>query len=186
MNPLAAAWMRRHWPLTGAIVVLILFSVVHLAVFEPAARRYRTTLRLATELGMPLEPEQTPPVLPPRVFALLSDNALPAATVLERGNSGTLVSELIEDVARIGGRHGLQVVVTEPGTATQLPGSTQVRAHLHLRGSYPGFVALLGELASGGRLFAVDRFTISSQEPGRQMFEIWISRLILKQPGGRR
>lgn len=186
MSPLVAAWLRRHWPLTGAIAVLVLFTVVHLAFFEPAAARYRTTLRLATEMGMPLEPEQTPPVLPPRVFALLSDNALPGATVLERANSGTLVSELLEDVTRIGGRHDLQVVLTEPGTATQLPGSTQVRAHLHLRGNFAGFVAFLDELAAGGRLFAVDRFTISSQETGHELFEIWISRLILKQPGGQR
>ena len=79
ISPILAATLRRHWPLIGAVVIFLIFTVSDQILFTPAVRRYERAIKQASELGMPIDPANTPAVLPPRLFALLSDNALPAA-----------------------------------------------------------------------------------------------------------
>ncbi len=185
MNALLLESLRRRWPLIGALAVGVIFSIAHLALFQPAARRYEVVLRHAGEMGLAFDPDQAPQSLPPRVFALLADNALPAATAQERGSSGALAATLIEDFTRLAGEHGMEAVSTEPGLVTQLPASVVVRAHLRLRCRYRQFVELLDDLARHGTLYAVDRFTLVPQDADHQMLEMWVSRYVLKQPGGK-
>ena len=186
INPILSATLRRHWPLIGAIVILLIFTVTDQLFFAPAVRRYQKAVKQASELGMPIDPGTAPAVLPPRLFALLSDNALPAAEAQDRGNSGELAAQLLEDLTGLMSRHGIQVIATEPGTVSQQPNSVQVRAHLKIRARYGQFVDLLGELAHNNRLYSVDRFQMSADESGSQLLELWMSRYVLKQSRGAR
>jgi hypothetical protein len=185
VSPLVTAQLRRNWPVVGAVVAFLLFLVVHLVLFLPASSRYRSALKQAADLGMSLDPTETPRIMPPRVFALLSDNSLPAADAVQRSNSGTLASNLLEDVTRLTSKAGMDVMATEPGVTAQQTKSVQVRAYLRVSCTYPQFVQFLDELSQSGTLIAVDRFTLVQSSPGRQILDLWVSRLILKQTGAR-
>lgn len=180
MNPILSATLRRHWPLVGAIIVFAGFIVADQVLFRPTARRFETAVRNAAEVGMAIDPDKSPPILPPRLFALLADNAMLAGEAQEQGNSGALTAQLMGDMTSLMGRHGIEVVVTEPGPVTQQPQSVQVRAHLRLRCRYAAFVAMLDEIARGDHLIAVDRFTLSPQGGGNVTADVWMTRYILK------
>ena len=115
------------------------------------------------------------------MFALVADNALSAAEAQELGNSGVLTARLLEDLTRLIGEHGMEVIMTEPGAVTQQSRAVQVRAYLKARGRYGEFASLLDALASGRQLIAVDRFTLTAQPSGQETLDLWVSRLILKQ-----
>lgn len=181
MNPVLAATLRRHWPLAGAVAIFLVFSIADQLWLEPLLRRYRTAIDRAAEIGMTVDPASSPPIVPPRLFALIADNAMAAAEAQEQGSSGALTADLLGDLNTRMRAHGIHVLVAEPGTVTQQPHSTQVSARLRLRCRYPQFVALLDDIARGSRLLAVDRFTIGSQGDGPMTVEVWISRYILKQ-----
>jgi len=185
LSPIVAAQLRRNWPLVGAAIAFVLFLMIHLALFLPAASRYRSALKQASDLGMSLDPTETPRIMPPRVFALLSDNSLPAAEAVQRSNSGTLASNLLEDVSRLMSKVGMDVMATEPGATAQQTKTVQVRAYLRVSCTYPQFVQFLDELSHSGTLISVDRFTLVSSAPGRRVLDLWVSRLILKQTGAR-
>ena len=180
MNPLLIAMLRRNWPLIGALVAFLVFSITHQLVLRPALQRYERALKRAAEIGMPVDPAWSPPIVPPRVFALIADNAMPAAEAQEQGSSGALTAELLGDLNQRVRRHGIQVIVTEPGTVTQQPQSVQVGAHLRLKCRYPQFVALLDEIARGSELLSVDRFTLIPQGDGTIGAEVWMTRYVLK------
>jgi len=181
MNPLVAATLRRHWPVLGAVSVLIVFFAVDQLWFQPAARRYGRALKQADELGMALTPESTPAFLPPRLFALFTDNTMSSQEAVNLGNSGTLTAQLLEDITNLTVARGLQVLVTEPGAVSQQPQSAQVRAHVKLRCRYDQFVLVLEDMTRSGKLFAVDRFSISPDASGSEILDLWVSRMILKQ-----
>ena len=61
-------------------------------------------------------------------------------------------------------------------------GSVLLRAHLKLRCSYPQFVALLDDFAHGSRLISADRLSLDARSGAGMTAELWVSRLILKQP----
>ena len=185
MNPVWAASLRRHWTTVGALGLFLAFNLTHLLGFRPSAQRYEAALKKAGDMGLALRPEAAPAVLPPRVFALLTDNALPAGAALNQGNSGALTAELLGDLTRLTSKHGIDALLTEPGPVTQQPQSVQVRAHLKLRCKYPEFVAFLDDLSRGRTLLAVDRFTVTALPSGGEMIEVWVSRYILKQEQGR-
>ena len=185
LNPLVVAQLRRNWPVATAVLVFLLFLVIHLALFQPAASRYRTAVRRATDLGMALDANATPRIMPPRVFALLSDNSLPADDAVQRSNSGTLASNLLEDVTRFTSKTGMEVMATEPGATAQQAKSVQVKAYLRVSCTYPQFVHFLDELSHSGTLISVDRFSLVSSTPGRQVLDLWVTRFILKQTGAR-
>ncbi len=185
MSPSWKNDLRRYGLLVAAILLFLVFSIVDLAWFRPAAARYDEALKQAGNVGLALEPEHAQPMIPPRLFALISDNALPAATAEEQGNSGELTAELLGDLAKLTGKHGIMVLTTEPGQLTQLPQSIQVRAHLRGRCRYAEFVALLDEMARGQALFSVDRFSYAAQPTGDAILELWVSRFVLKQQKSR-
>lgn len=181
MNPLWTAALRSHWPLVGAFLVFLALAVSDQIWFRPTASRYRVAVKHASELGLAVDPSTMPPVLPPRLFALLSDNSLPAAAAQEQGNSGALTAQLLEELTDLTSRHGMRVIATEPGPVSQQPQAVQVRAHVRLRCRYADFLALLEDIARGGRLISIDRLTITSDLADSEVLELWVSRYIIKQ-----
>lgn len=181
MNPIVREALRRQWPLFGALGLFLVFALAHTLTFLPTATRYESTLKRAGEMGLAFDPDQMPQTLPPRVFALLADNAIPAAVATERAASGALTANLLDDLNKRVAANGMEVLVTEPGPVTQMPHSVQVRAHLKIRCRYPQFTALLGDLGRSGSLIAFDRFTLLPNESGTEILEVWVSRIILKQ-----
>jgi hypothetical protein len=181
INPLWIAAMRRQWPLAGAIVVFLLFLLVHVAFFRPTADRYQNAMRRAQELGVAFEPTASVEVMPPRVYAAIAENAMPAAKAKDEGDSGALSASLVETVSRLAARRGMDVIVTEPAPTTQQPQSVVVRAHMRVRASYSDFVAFLADLAAQEHLLAVDRFTLQPAGGGEQLVDLYVSRYVLKQ-----
>ena len=47
-----------------------------MTVFDPTAKRYRAAVKQAADLGISIERGDQDPLMPPRVFALISENAL--------------------------------------------------------------------------------------------------------------
>lgn len=185
MNALLMEQLRRQWPLVSAIVVFLVFLLVHLFVFEPGVKRYQDALRQAGDLGIALDPTSAPKMMPARVFALLSDNALPAATAEQQGNSGELTASLLEEVTHLASQRGMEVQATEPGATTQLARAVQVRAHVKARCSYAEFVGFLDTLHHSGRLISIDRFSLTNESGSQLQLDLWMTRYVLKQTAGR-
>lgn len=184
MDPIQVAWVRRHWQVVGAIAVLAGFSALHLLWFGPVLARYQRAQRDASALGMALDPAELAPMLPPRLFALISDNSLPAGAVTEQSVSGALTADLLGDLNRRAGAHGIEVLMSEPGLVTQQAEYVLVGAHLRMRGPYGGFVALLDDLANSRRLLAVERFSLSPNDAGVAQIDLVVSRCVIKRVGG--
>lgn len=182
MSPFLVATIRRHWPVLGALGLLLVVTAVNQFWYGPAAVRYHRTLKQANELGMALDPEVTPAFMPPRLFALLTDNSLSVEDAEAMARSGTLTAQLLQDVTSLTSARGIQVIVTEPGPISQQAMSVQVRAHVRLRCRYDQYVALLEDMTKSGKLFAVDRFTFSADG----FLDLWVSRLILRRDRARR
>jgi len=183
MNPVLETTLRRNMPVILAIVVLALLTVIHQLWFEPTAARYARTIKQATDLGMPLDPNNMPRVMPPRLFALIADNSLPASQAQDAANSGSLTAEFLGELTQRMGQRNLAVVSTEPAPTTQDAHSIQLRAHVRMRGRYQDVVQLMDDLARDKRLFGVDRFTVAPEDNGSVTVELWASRLVLKAGG---
>jgi len=180
-NPILAATLRRNWPLVGVVGFFALFMLVHQLVFQPAARRYQKVVEQASDLGLPLDLSRAPAVIPPRVLALVVDNALSNAEALRLGGSGQLTAQLLEELTRTVDVQGLNVLATQPGAIIQQPKFVQVRAYVKVRGRYSGVVSLMDALASGRQLIGVDRFVLVPEDGGQVQLDLWVSRFILKQ-----
>jgi hypothetical protein len=181
VNPVLAANLRRHWQLIGAIAAFVIFSAIHLLAFRPAAARYRAALDNAGGLDAVFESGALHPMLPPRIFALITANSLSPQDAVDRGASGALGVILLEELGRIASRAGMSVLASEPGVVTQEPLAAQVRAHLRMRGRYDEAVDFFAELARADALTLVERFSITPGNDGAVMLDIWVSRLYLKQ-----
>ncbi len=182
MNLLLAAALRRHWPILCATSVFVVVMVAHQVIFQPAVKRYTAAMAHARDLGLSLDPAQAEPVLPPRVFARVTDNAMAPNAAVEQASSGVLAARLLEQVSALAQRSGLDVLTSEPGVISQQETSTIARAHMTLRGSYVQFVAFLDALSRGPQLLAMDRFKLTPQGNGL-LVEVWVSRLVLKRQG---
>ena len=182
LNPRWADTLRRHWPLAGALGIFVLFAAVDQVWFHPTTRRYERALGQSRAMGLALDPDSLPAMLPAGLLSLLASNSLTAAEAQEQGNSGALTARLLEDMAEVTSRRGILVLGTEPGAVTQQQGSVQVRAHLKLRCSYTQFVALLDDFAHGAKLISADRLSLDGRSGGGMTADLWVSRLILKQP----
>ena len=180
-NAVFVATLRRHWPVFGAVIMFVIFYFGDRVLFQPAVQRYQRSVTQAKDLGMPVEPDAAPVMLPPRLFALLSDNSMPEAQARELGASGALSATLIQDLTNLTSRHGIRVQLTEPGTISELPQGVLVRASLKLSCTYTQIVTLLDDMSKGPTLYSIDRFSITSQGRGQETAELWISRLVLKQ-----
>jgi hypothetical protein len=181
MNPAWEGFARRNWQAFAALLVFLVFAAVHAVVFRPVLARYQRDVRQATELGMPLDAAGGSPAASARVSALIAGNSLNAAVAEEQGTSGALTAGLLDEVTRLVSRAGLQIVATEQGMVTQLPGSVQVRAHLKLRGRYAAFVDLLGRFSRSGTLVTVDRFSLQTAGGDDLDIEVWLTQHILKR-----
>lgn len=187
INPLLEATLRRQWPAVGAAMVFVLFTLVNLVWFRPLEQRYHRLVQQATRLGMAVDPESTPRAMSPALMALFAGNSMEPAAAEAEANSGQLTASLLADLTRLAARNGMEVLAADQGPVTQQPTAIQVRAHLRVQGQYRGLVGWLRDLASGGRLDGLERFAAGPPAGGRQTFDLWVSRLILKQKprGGR-
>jgi hypothetical protein len=179
MNSMTEVWLRRHWPALASLFVLLIMTLVHQVWFQPTARRYARALKDATDLGMPLDPNDMPRLMPPRLFARIADNSLPEARAQEAANSGQLTAELLGELSARMSRRGLVVTGTDPSPTSNNERSILLRAHLRARGHYADFVMLLDDLARDTRLYSVDRFTMTPDGGGGIFVELWASRLVL-------
>ncbi|HTM58604.1 MAG TPA: GspMb/PilO family protein [Candidatus Udaeobacter sp.] len=184
MNPQLAALLRRDWPVIGALLLFLGFAFTQAFAFLPTANRYDAAVKRSAELGLGLDPSQSQIMLPPRVFALLTDHALSPAEAQEKAGSGALTANLLEDLNQLAGQHGIVVLATEPGPVSQDPQSVHVRAHLRLRGGYAAFVSFLADVARSGSMTALDRFSLQPGEGGSMLIDLAVSRYVLKQGAG--
>lgn len=185
MDPVLVAQLRRHWQAVVSVLALVAFLVAHLLIFQPASRRYQSAIKHAAGLGLALETDNPPPMMPPRVVALLTDNSLPSTAAGMERESGALTAALLEDVAQLTTKHGMRVMSTEPGATAQEAKAVQVRAHLKIQCSFQQFVAFLDGLSQSDRLIAVDRFELVSTGASRVALDLWVTRYILKQTEAR-
>ena len=139
----------------------------------------------AEALGFALDPSKAPQLVPPRAYALLSRNSLPAAALSQQANSGAMASELVTDITRLVVKHGMEVVLIEPGATSEETNWARTQAHLKLTCSYPQFVALLDDLARSGQIVTIEKFNLNARESGTRDLDMWVSRLVIKQSGRR-
>ena len=180
-----AVRLRRQAPLVAALLAVAAFTLFHQIVFGTLAARRARALRQAVALGAALDPSNPAlePPIPPRVFSLLMDNSLPGAEADRRNQSGELGAEMVQKLSALAERHGLDVIVAEPGLSTQQSGSIEVRAHLKLAGSYPGFVSLLDDMTGDGRLWQLENFVLQPGPDGRCQIEIHVAGCVLRRTG---
>lgn len=183
MKPTAEVWVRRLWPAIASVILLAMLTLVHQFWFKPTARRYSKVLKDATEVGMPLDVNDLPRIMPPRLFARIADNTLPAAHAQEVANSGQLTAEFLGELSSKMSRRGLVVTSTDPSPTSNNEMTIVLRAHVRARGRYTDFVLLLNDLALDTRLYGIDRFTIGPDAGGAVNIELWASRLVLKSQG---
>lgn len=182
VNPILASALRRNAQLFGAALVLLVLVVLHLVVFQPTQQRYAKALHALGGVDAVLDPDQGPPPVPPRVFAMIAENAMSEADVTQRSASGQLATMMLEDLSGLASRSGLAVTLSEPGVTTPLPTRVEARVHLKVRGDYRELVLFLEAMERSGRLYDVERYAISDLGPELQM-ELWVVRVILKQKG---
>lgn len=183
MNALVLAALRRNWRLIGTIAAFVIFTLIHLVFFRPAAARYQAALASVGGIEAVFNPGGGRPMLPPRVYALIAENSITPQDALDRGGSGALGVILLEELGRLASRGGLTVVSSEPGQVTQEPLTTQVRARLTVQGRYAELIAFFDELSGSESLILVERFSITPGSGGEDLLELWVSRLYLKQAG---
>ena len=186
MNPLMTASMRRQWPMLGAAGILVVLLLLHALLFVPTTKRYARAVQALGGMQAVIDPAQEPAPMPPRVFALVSENALAENVANERGQSGELTVGMVEDLSGIANRLGLAVTLSEPGPVTPTPKLLEVRVHLRMRGNYFEIVSFLHALEASNRIYGVERYAVTDAGNSNLQLEIWISRLVLKQPGGSR
>lgn len=172
---------RRRWPLFAAAAIFAIFILTHLVVFQLVVRRFQAALKSAEAVGLEYGPSHTVRLAPPLVYQVLSKNSLPAEAVEQRLNSGTLASDLVADITRLAGKHGMELTLIEPGAVSVQPSSVKIGARLRMVCGYRQLVAFLDDLARSREMLAVDRLTLSSPGSGPRELELWVSRLVLKQ-----
>ena len=179
MNSRIDVWMRRNWPAITAVAIFTVFAAVHQLWFHPVAVRYSRVLKQAIEIGMPLDPNQMPRMMPPRLFARVADNLLPESRAQEAASSGQLTAELLGELTQRLSHRSLTVVGTEPAPMTTGTHSVQLRVHVRARGRYSDFVMFLDDLAGDERLYSISRFNLSPDGVGGVLIDMWASRLVL-------
>lgn len=180
INPILEQRLRQHWQVVLAVVVVLLFSLAHQFFFRTAADRYEKAIKRATDLGLAVDPSRPLAVTPPRLLVVLAANMLPANVADASRESGALGSSMLEELTQITHRHGMQVVVAEPGITSQETGAVQIRAHLRIQCTYPQFVSFLDDLSRAGSLISVDRFFLAEGRDGGKTLDLWVTRYVIK------
>ena len=186
VNPILALMVRRNWQLIGAALVLLILVVLHALLFLPTERRYTKAVQTLGGPEAVLDPEQGPPPVPPRVFAMIAQNAMTEEDVARRTASGQLTVMMLEELSTLASRSGLTVTLSEPGLVTPLPTRIEARVHLKVRGEYREMVAFLHMMESSGQLYDVEKYQISGLGSSELSMDLVVLRLVLKQPGARR
>jgi hypothetical protein len=180
INPILEERLRRHWQVVLAVVVAVLFTITHQLFFRMASDRYAKAIQRATDLGLAVDPSRPLVVTPPRLLVVLAANMLPANVADASRESGALAASMLEELTQITHRHGMQVVVAEPGITSQETGAVQIRAHLRIQCTYPQFVSFLDDLSRAGSLISVDRFSLVEGRDGRKTLDLWVTRYVIK------
>lgn len=183
MKPITEAILRRLWPAIISMVILGVLSFVHQFWFQPTAKRYAKAVKDAVAVGMPLDINNLPRIMPPRLFARIADNSLPAARAQELANSGQLTAEFVGELSERMSRRGLIVTNTDPAPTSNNETTILLRAHVRARGRYADLVMLLDDLALDTRLYGFDRLSVTPESGGAVNIEFWASRLVLKTQG---
>jgi hypothetical protein len=181
MNPLLAAALRRHIRPLIALALALLLEAAHAVAFAPLARRYDRVVRASGGTARALEPAAARPLMPPRVFALVRSNSIPAADALVRGSSGQLQVTALEELSALAAGAGLRVALAEPGPVTQLPASVEVRVRLRARGTYAHLTDFLDRAIGSGHVYGLERLAVQEGGDGLLSIELGAVRLILKQ-----
>jgi hypothetical protein len=181
ISPILEARLRRHWQLVLAAAVCALFGAVHAAAFRPAADHYDLAIRRASDLGLAVDPTRAIAVTPPRLLVVLAANMLPASVADVGRESGALAASMLEELTQLTHRHGMQVVVAEPGLTSQEAKAVQIRAHLRIQCTFPQFVAFLDDLSREGSLISVDRFAMIQGRDGKSLLDLWVTRYVIKE-----
>lgn len=184
MSLIQGAMLRRNWRFVGALVVFLVFTVIHFAFFRPAAVRYKAALASIGGIEAVFNPGGAAPMLPPHLFSLIAEHSLTSQEATDRAGSGALGVALLEEIGRLASHAGLEVTASEPGIVAQQPLSVQVKAHVSVRGRYSQIIAFFDELARSRTLVLVDRFSISPVSENTEELEIWVSRLYIKKSPG--
>jgi len=180
ISPLLEARLRRHWQVTLAVTLAVLFSLGHQVFFRVVADRYDRAIRRATDLGLAVDPSRPLAVTPPRLLVVLAANMLPANVADVGRESGALAASMLEELTQSTHRHGMQVVVAEPGLTSQESNAVQIRAHLRILCTYPQFVSFLDDLSREGSLLSMDRFSMTEGHEGRSVLDLWVTRYVIK------
>ena len=179
INPILEAQLRRHWQVVVAAAACAVFSAIHVTAFQAAATRYERAIRRATDLGLAVDPTQALAVTPPRLLVVLAANMLPADEPDVNRAAGEIAESMLEEITQLTHRHGMQMVVTEPGLTVQEPKAVQVRAHVRMQCAFPQFVAFLDDLSHQSSLISVDRFTMLAGRDGGTVLDLWVTRYVL-------
>lgn len=174
---------RRYAPALVAAAMLALFMLVHTVGFTPLANRYRQQLRAAGGIGASLDPSLRTAPLPVRVQDLLGANSVSTQEAARLLESGGLATDLVRRLSEASATCGLTVVESMPGSTAQTTSSIEVRAHLHLRGSYVQLLALLGQLERDPALERVERLSVQGAEQGALEIDLWVAQFMLKRGG---
>lgn len=186
VNPFLEAGLRRNWQLLGAALVLFVLLVLHMLVFVPTERRYSRAIRDLGGADAALDPWLGPAPLPPRVHALVAENAMADAELARRTASGQLAVMMLEDLSAMASRAGLKVTLSEPGPITPQPTRVEARVHLRVRGDYRQLVTFIAAMEASGRLYDLERYEVSGPGPGELQMDLWIARLFLKHEESRK
>ena len=149
INPLWTAAMRRQWPLVGAAILFLFFTLAHMLAFEPTVARFQRAVARADKLGMPVDPRENPQVVPPRVFALLAENAMPAADAKREGDSGALGAAMLEEMTRLAIALLRQPTITRQLFLAMSPNAQAPQAVLQVEQFVRAEVAALERQTSG-------------------------------------
>jgi hypothetical protein len=185
MDPNRTAWIRLHWQPLFAVLLTAALLLVHVTVFLPYQRRLAVADAKARSMGMAFDPDAPSAPIPPRVIALVAANSLPAGEAQRRGSSGALTADLFDAISGAANRAGVSILATEPGVTLQQEQAVQVRAHVRASCRAGQFLKLLDEFARGDALITIDRFSLVQAEGNRLQLELWLTRHVLKQNGGR-
>jgi hypothetical protein len=183
MGALFSARFRRQWPVAALAAVFLVFTLVHALVWMPMLKRYDRVLAKAGSLGAMLDPSRgaIPAAIPPRVYTLVMENSAAAGDADNRAQAGTLAAEVVQQLSSLATQQGLDVVVAEPGAVTQQPGWNQARAHLRMHGTWAEYLALLDRLSRSGRLYVIERFSVTPTSASGCDIEVWAAATVLKR-----
>lgn len=184
LPPRIRARLRRVRVPLMLLLVLAVFYVANMAVFEPTARRYERAVRQLGDVGLGSQPGGRGRVLPPRLYRYMAENSRPPEDVSKMAASGGLASSLLETATHLMTDSGIEVTATDPGNVVQTPRMAQVRVEVKARARYGQIVSFLDQLSRSGKLIQVDRLSLLSDTPDAVEAQISLTQFVFKSGMG--